>query len=204
MQNLLIKRARIAKKANNKTRKVIEIVKENYKVNEFWLVYCEDEEQLEIVNNELLKLRYSPLIYTSSMDGSKEDELEAFKSLGGIMLSIRCLDEGIDIPQISHAIIAASSQNPRQFIQRRGRVLRAYPKKTMAVIFDCFVTPNNTSNIDKFSNLIRSEIKRGLEFSKTAINQKYADSTLRQILINMLISPDDFLNGLDEVEDEDG
>ena len=58
------------------------------------------------------------------MEGSKEAELKDYVENGGIMLSIRCLDEGVDIPKISHAVIIASSQNPRQFIQRRGRVLR--------------------------------------------------------------------------------
>jgi len=204
LQNMLISRSRIAKKANNKIQTVINILRDNYQDEEFWLVYCEDQEQLQAMNTALLELNFSPYIYISSMEGSKEDELKAFKRFGGIMLSIRCLDEGIDIPQISHAIIAASSQNPRQFIQRRGRVLRSFPQKTMAVIYDCFVTPNNRSNIDKFSSLIKSEIKRGIEFAQTANNKRSADSTLRQILINMLISPDDFLVGLDEIEDENG
>ena len=64
---------------------------------------------------------FNPYIYISALDG-KENELKSFTENGGILLSIKCLDEGVDIPKISHAIIAASSQNPRQFIQRRGRV----------------------------------------------------------------------------------
>ena len=204
LQNMLISRSRIAKKAVSKIQAVIDILETNYKDNEFWLVYCEDQEQLNEIHSLLLESNYSPFIYTTSMDGSKEEELKAFKSLGGIILSIRCLDEGVDIPQISHAIIAASSQNPRQFIQRRGRVLRSYPGKLSAVIYDCFVCPNNNSNIQKFDNLMRSEIKRGLEFASTAKNHLGADSTLRQILINMLIDPNDFFVGIDEVEENDG
>ncbi len=204
LQNMLIRRSRIAKKAQSKIQAVIEILETNYQEEEFWLVYCEDQEQLDEVHRLLLERDYSPYVYTTSMDGSKEEELKAFKSLGGIMLSIRCLDEGIDIPQISHAIIAASSQNPRQFIQRRGRVLRSFAGKLMAVIYDCFVCPNNNSNIEKFSSLMKSEIKRGLEFASTAKNHLAADSTLRQILVNMSIDPNDVFDGYDEVEDEDG
>ena len=204
LQNMLIKRSRIAKKAQSKIQVVVDILEISYQKEEFWLVYCEDQEQLEEINKLLLERNYSPYIYTTSMEGSKEEELKAFKSLGGIMLSIRCLDEGIDIPQISHAIIAASSQNPRQFIQRRGRVLRSFPGKLMAVIYDCFVCPNNNSNIEKFASLMRSEIKRGLEFASTAKNHLSADSTLRQILINMSIDPNDVFIGIDEIEDENG
>ena len=59
-----------------------------------------------------------------------------------ILVSIRCLDEGVDIPDVSHALILASSQNPRQFIQRRGRVLRRAPGKSCRrIVHDSIVTP---------------------------------------------------------------
>ena len=80
------------------------------------------------------------------MGGGEKDELEAFTSQSGIILSINCLDEGIDIPLISHAIIAASSRNPRQFIQRRGRVLRSHKLKKHAEVFDCLVLPKSISS----------------------------------------------------------
>jgi len=83
-------------------------------------------------------------------------------------------------------------------------VLRSFPGKLMAVIYDCFVCPNNNSNIEKFASLMRSEIKRGLEFANTAKNHLSADSTLRQILINMSIDPNDVFIGIDETEDENG
>ena len=89
------------------------------------------------------------------MDGSPKGELDAFSLQSGILLSIRCLDEGVDIPKISHAVIAASSQNPRQFIQRRGRVLRKSPEKLNAVIYDCIVLPNDSHSEIKFDGLIQ-------------------------------------------------
>ncbi len=57
------------------------------------------------------------------------------------------VEEGVDIPAISHAFILASSQNPRQFIQRRGPVLRKSPSKELAVIHDAIVVPVPTQNI---------------------------------------------------------
>ena len=137
----------------------------------------------------------------SSVNFIKQEEiLKAFLNISSIMLSIRCLDEGIDIPKISHAIILSSSQNPRQFIQRRGRVLRVSENKNKAIIYDCLVKPNNVAYIEKFNTLVVSEIKRSIEFSKDALNKRFALSYLRSGLIKLGIDPDNNLN-LDE-EDE--
>ena len=118
------------------------------------------------------------------------------------MLAIRCLDEGIDIPQITHAIIVASSQNPRQFIQRRGRVLRSFPNKYKATIYDCFVIPTREVNMKQYNGLLKSELKRGLEFSQTAFNKRGADSTIRKILLNLNVNPNSLIEQLEENEDE--
>ena len=78
------------------------------------------------------------------------------------MVSIKCLDEGVDIPSISHALIIASDQNPRQFIQRRGRVLRKDrndPSKIRAFIYDMFVSSQDLSE-PSVKSLIRTELKR--------------------------------------------
>ena len=118
-------------------------------------------------------------------------------------MSVKCLDEGVDIPCISHAIIAASSQNPRQFIQRRGRVLRRSEEKFSAVIFDCIVAPSDTAGGSKFDGLVLNEIRRAIEFARTARNAVAAESTLRSILIRVGSTPDDVLAEVDgDVEDE--
>ena len=123
--------------------------------------------------------------------------------MGGILLAIRCLDEGVDIPQISHAVIVASSQNPRQFIQRRGRVLRVAESKNKAVIYDCLVVPSPTSGeSNKFNGLISSELGRAIEFSNMAVNSAYADSILRDALINLGEEPEDYYSYLEELDDE--
>ena len=92
------------------------------------------------------------------------------------LVSIRCLDEGIDIPEIEQAVILASSGNPHQFIQRRGRVLRPYPQKKQAIIYDMIVLPPDldraTWEVER--NLLRKELKRFVEFAKIAQNAEEA------------------------------
>ncbi|WP_268807182.1 helicase-related protein, partial [Calothrix rhizosoleniae] len=88
------------------------------------------------------------------------------------LVAIRCLDEGVDIPAIQTAIILASSGNPRQFIQRRGRVLRPHPGKERATIFDMIVLPpdldRNTLEVER--NLLKKELRRFVEFADLADN----------------------------------
>ena len=95
------------------------------------------------------------------------------------------LRRGVDIPKISHAIIAASSQNPRQFIQRRGRVLRTTKDKLSATIYDCLVVPESEASSSSFEGLVRNELNRAIEFAKTARNKVEATSILRDAEIRV-------------------
>ena len=95
------------------------------------------------------------------------------------LVAIRCLDEGIDIPEVRTAFILASSTNPRQFIQRRGRILRRSPGKRHAEIFDFFVTPpGEISNFELERTLLRQQLIRFSEFSKLALNHGQARSDI--------------------------
>jgi superfamily II DNA or RNA helicase len=126
-----------------------------------------------------------------------------FRSFGGILVSIRCLDEGIDIPDVSHALILASSQNPRQFIQRRGRVLRCDPDKQIAIVHDAIVVPVSACDEPEQISLLKSELVRAMEFAKHAIN-KGAGAELRDIAISMGIDPDGRIDtGVEEEEEVD-
>lgn len=167
---LLIERSRIAKKSITKLNLAFNIISENYQLGESWLVYCEDQSQLKSVSEGLRERGFSPLEYFSSMDGSSVETLKLFQMQGGILVSIRCLDEGVDIPAISHALILASSQNPRQFIQRRGRVLRKHPSKVFAKIYDAIVVPVSLEDEPEQFSLLKSELTRALEFSRHSTN----------------------------------
>ncbi|MBL7131341.1 MAG: hypothetical protein ISS45_08080 [Candidatus Omnitrophica bacterium] len=107
----------------------------------------------------------------------REKILEAFKNGDyKVLTAIRCLDEGVDIPSVKTAVILASSTNPTQYIQRRGRVLRRWPGKEEAEIFDFLVLPklDNYINKDIFAieqKIIKREITRSKEFYNTARNK---------------------------------
>lgn len=150
------------------------------------LFYCGDgsmEDELTVDSNRQLnavvkllgsELGYRVTTYTAetSLD-EREDLRQQFESgaLQGLV-AIRCLDEGVDIPATQTAVMLASSSNPRQFIQRRGRVLRPHPNKQRATLFDMMVLPpdlgRKTFEVER--NLLRKELKRFLEFADLADN----------------------------------
>lgn len=121
--------------------------------------------------NALQSLGHTHYKYDQSLN-TKERELvvQNFTLRGGVILSMKCLDEGVDIPSISHSIILASSQNPRQFVQRRGRVLRfAGSEKLRAFIWDVIAMPQINSE-DTTKALILAEIARASEFAAYSEN----------------------------------
>ncbi|OYV27701.1 MAG: hypothetical protein B7Z82_04580, partial [Halothiobacillus sp. 20-54-6] len=187
---LLIRRSRIAKKASAKITLASEVIANNYEVGDRWLVYCEDSSQLLDVMNALRENGLSPIEYHTNMDGDQKATLSWFKTFGGVLVSIKCLDEGVDIPTIDHALILASSQNPRQFIQRRGRVLRKSPGKEIAEIYDAIVVPVSLDDEPEQTALLRSEYRRAVEFADSAINRG-ASAELRSIALELGFDPDE-------------
>ena len=188
LQNMLIQRSRIAKKASAKVPYAVRTLVDHYVEGESWLIYCEDQYQLGEVLEELHVSGYDPCEYHTNMKGDAAASLDWFKRFGGIMVSIRCLDQGVDIPKISHAIILASSQNPRQFIQRRGRVLRVCPGKYKAVIYDAIVVPVCLDQEPGQLSLLKSELQRSIQFSDTAMNRSGANKLIT-IAIELGIDP---------------
>ena len=187
---LLIRRSRIAKKAFNKIALAVDVLGSVFKEGQRWLVYCEDQSHLEAVIGALVERGLSPLRYHTDMDGDKDATLAHFRTFGGIMVSIRCLDEGVDIPAVDHALILASSQNPRQFVQRRGRVLRKAKWKYLASIHDAIVVPVSLEDEPEQTSLLKSEFVRAIEFAKSALN-KNAGAELRYIAANLGFDPDE-------------
>jgi len=99
------------------------------------------------------------------------------------LVSMKCLDEGVDIPPARLAVMLANSGNPREYIQRRGRVLRKFPGKTCAIIHDIIVTPVPESEISSQlmaleRKIATKELQRYEEFAATAQN---ADECLHQL-----------------------
>jgi superfamily II DNA or RNA helicase len=203
LQNLIIQRSRIAKKACAKTPLAVDIIEDNFAADESWLIYCEDQFQLREVMQALKEKSYAPLEFHSNMEGDSEASLSYFRDFGGILCSIKCLDQGVDIPKISHAIILASSQNPRQFIQRRGRVLRTCEGKYKAVIFDAIVAPIDLELEPDQVSLLKSELQRSLQFAKMAMNSSAANEIIN-LAIELGLDPDEAIltdnAGIEELE----
>lgn len=149
-----------------------EIIQKEYKLGSRWIVYCEDKIQMNVVLESIRALDIDAYVYYSDMPGDKEETLQRFEMDGGVLVSIRCLDEGVDIPATTHALILASSKNPREFIQRRGRILRKADKKYFAQLYDVLVVPNmKSSESDKSTNIVLSELSRAIEFGQYAKNK---------------------------------
>ena len=102
-----------------------------------------------------------------------------------VLTSMKCLDEGVDVPRSELAIFCASTGNPRQFIQRRGRVLRTHPDKYMAEIHDLVVAPevSTTSSSYKMEqSLLKGELMRVKNFSMLSENPSYSQMELKSVM----------------------
>lgn len=207
---LFIQRSRIAKKASAKVEKCRSIVSGSAEAGQRWLLYCEDRDHLDQVR-DVLKSASLPLeVYEfhSQMSGDRKATLDRFRDDGGVVVAIKCLDEGVDIPDASHALILASSKNPRQFIQRRGRVLRlpeVEGTKDYAHIHDVLVVPQPPVN-PALDALVLGEIARADEFCEHASNAECRTKLLEELDaagIDLNACMPHHLFGVDDSEDEE-
>lgn len=191
LRMLLLQRARLLKQAKGKTPLAASILAEEYVTGDRWLVYCDSQDQLrELVS--LCEPRGLPVMeYHSAMAGDRRVVLDSLTGFGGVVVAIRCLDEGVDIPVCDKALILASSTVEREYVQRRGRVLRRAPGKIHATVHDLLLTD------DHGGALTRGEARRALDFARLARNPG-ARAELRLLLA---LSPD--VHGLDFMDLED-
>lgn len=164
LQMLLIRRARILKQARGKVPLAAQILRDEYREGDRWLVYCDDIRQLNALIRQCLDSGLPTLEFHSEMISDRAEVLRSLAEHGGIVVAIRCLDEGIDIPVTDHALIIASSTVDREYIQRRGRVLRRSPDKLSAEVHDLLLVDQQGGA------LTRSEALRALEFVRLARN----------------------------------
>ena len=158
------KRARILKRAEEKANLARKVLDEYYEPGSHWLIYCESRAHLQRVREELEDGPWPILEYHS---GNSELGSEVFQHFerGGVLLAIKCLDEGVDIPSIDNALILASTSNPREYVQRRGRILRRKDDKYSARLFDVVVLD------DEGKLLAGAEALRAMEFASNARNE---------------------------------
>jgi superfamily II DNA or RNA helicase len=122
-----------------------------------------------------LSLDLPVLEFHSEMRSDRATVLSSLGEFGGVVVAIRCLDEGIDIPVTDHALILASSTVEREYVQRRGRVLRRSANKLSAEVHDVILID------DAGGALTRGEATRALEFVRLARNSS-AKERLKSIV----------------------
>lgn len=139
---LLIRRAELLNKAANKIEELARLVDAQEHIDHT-LFYCapgqiDDVLRLLGWENGLLVNRF-----TAEEDTRERQQLLADFASGELqaLVAMKCMDEGVDVPSTRTAFILASSSNPREFIQRRGRVLRKYPGKEFSIIHDLIAVP---------------------------------------------------------------
>jgi len=206
---LLIKRARIVSGAVEKIDVLRQLMKD-YKDDNHMLVYCgattmhdvdykdgkahaEDIRQIDLVADMLgneLGMRISK--FTSEEDAAERERIKADFDEGEhlqAVVAIRCLDEGVNIPSIKTAFILASSTNPKEYVQRRGRVLRLFEGKNYAVIYDFITLPFDLETAEQIDaetlesgkSLAVREILRMKDFASIAENPFDSDELISQI-----------------------
>ena len=184
LKPLLMQRARLIGAAENKLKALRQLMATRRETTHT-LFYCSDGSpeigqrsslhQLKAVAKILGgQLGYKVSTYTAQTSLQEREILRRQFESGELqgLVAIRCLDEGVDIPAIQTAVILSSSGNPRQFIQRRGRVLRPHPNKERATIYDMIVLPPDLDRetIEVERNLLRKELRRFVEFADLADN----------------------------------
>ena len=192
-QNILIRRSKIIRDAVQKMPVFIEIMKSFSKIRHLLVFYSENQydEVDEILKNSQETLGYSRPVFKKITHDSPKDKRKRKKYLRDfanedyhMILANKVLDEGMDVPEAKSCIILASTGNPTQFIQRRGRVLRHYDnqyldgtKKIHADIYDVLVRPNLEGFDDPEAHkleigMIRSQLQRITEMADLAINNE--------------------------------
>lgn len=187
LEQKLRERQDIIKNAVNKLTIFQNLVKElaDEKKIKHTLIYCSPqqiEKSQEIIRNQNTIIQHK---FTSEENAVKKNLkykgmtereylLDNFdKGIYDVLVAIKCLDEGVDVPSTRNAIIMCSSGNPKEYIQRRGRVLRRYPGKEKAVIYDITALPNISHyrvSYEMEKNMIETQLKRIEEFTKDSLN----------------------------------
>ena len=207
-KRLLLQRARVVAGAQSKLDALRELMQE-YKNDTHMLVYCgatrlqtfesdvsendEDGERQIVAVSKILGNEFGMKVTHFTANESAE-EREIIKRRFAMadpyqaIVAIKCLDEGVNIPSIKTAFILASTTNPKEYIQRRGRVLRLAKDKPYAVIYDFVTLTRPIEEVDPYSPdynceraLARRELLRIKEFGEIAKNSRDSDELINDL-----------------------
>ncbi len=180
-------RADIAKSAESKIPAISNLLQSLPKPLEQCLIYCANFAQLNQVARILEELNIptqqitglesaSPSTYFNNQSEREHILTNFARGNLGVLLAIDCLDEGVDIPSARIGIILASSGNEKEFIQRRGRLMRPFASKESAEIYDFCVLPSDPNDSLTSAHLVDVELRRIEQFAKDALNEEEVSS----------------------------
>lgn len=214
LKRLLLKRKRIVHKAKNKEEIFRDIVMNRYLEKgdlKYTLVYVPEGAKPDDNTSDVFDVSetvanddytdslidtYTQIVqevsktttvkkFTSDVKGRNEILDKFAKGEIEVLTSMKCLDEGVDVPRSEMAVFCASTGNPRQFIQRRGRILRKHPDKHIAIIHDLVVAPEVSRGQENYNmerSLLKGELKRVRDFAILSENADFAYTELEEIL----------------------
>lgn len=186
VDSLIRRRNRLKQHAVNKQVRLRELMAGGLKNETHQIIYVaegkhrdSDLGQLDEVE-QMLRVEFGMKVarYYGETSSEQRESLQQSLDKGDIqaLLAMKCLDEGVDIPSVRVGVITASTQNPRQFVQRRGRLLRRDPEhpKSHATIHDFIVLPPNVEESNSVSEktLVGAELSRATELADAARNRE--------------------------------
>lgn len=169
LNSLLFKRRAVVNNAEEKYDILIDILREMNHPDHL-IIFCSDK-QIEKVMEILDKEGVIPRHQFTHHENLEERKLlidEFDKGKYKVLVAMKCLNEGVDVPSADKVIIMSSTTNPIEYVQRRGRVLRRYKDKDKAYIYDLIVIPETNDSIVK--KIIENELTRLHDFIETASN----------------------------------
>jgi superfamily II DNA or RNA helicase len=210
IQPILIARSRIVAGAKDKLRVLANHLQKTGRQS-LTLFYCGDSSiesdygtrrHVEVVTKLLDDLGWRTSRVTAEETlGDREAILRSFSNCEiDAIVSIRVLDEGIDLPSTERAYLLASQSSNRQGIQRRGRVLRKHPAKTHAEIFD-FVVVGAQLSAAWVQSLGTKEIKRAIQFALAALNRDTQLALIREQCTRIGINFEEILDATKNAEE---
>lgn len=197
LQFLLFKRANIEKNAENKYHELELVLDKIGPDISDTIIFVSDAQLprvLKILGDRHIKAHKFTQKESASpaarYGGMSEREYLIKKFVEGdyqVLVAIKCLDEGIDIPSAKRAIVMASSTNPREYIQRIGRIIRQAPNKDVAELYDLIIHPDisgfQDNELTKLElKIFKKEMERVKELSKNALNNAQVLNLVYEIL----------------------
>jgi len=165
-QRLAMKRAAILKKAVSKIPKFDQLIQKLISKNQlnYGVIFCDDYSQVRPVEDilERCNVNFAPFDGNTSLEMRKKLREQLSSNSIDILLAKKCLDQGVDIPNLEIGIFLSSTGNPRQFIQRAGRLIRKVPNRQKHVkIYDFITIPTILKpGEDVFDSIMRHEYYR--------------------------------------------